>query len=370
MTLQETARPEDERWMALALALAARGLGRTWPNPSVGCVVVKEGRVVGRGWTQPGGRPHGETEALARAGAAARAAVAYVSLEPCAHHGRTPPCTDALIAAGVGRVVTATDDPDPRVAGRGHARLREAGIAVTEGVRRSEADALNEGFFRRIRDGRPLVALKLAQTLDGRIATATGESRWITGGEARAVGHRLRAEHDAILVGIGTVLADDPDLTCRLAGLEERSPVRVVLDSRGRLPPASQLARTAGAVPVWVLGTTSAQTKAEAAPGIERSALPAGADGRVEVMAALRALAGKGITRVLVEGGAGVAGSLLRAGAVDRIHLFTAGKVIGGDGLASIGGFGLEGLAAAPRFRHIEHLACGADRLDVYTRAD
>ena len=360
----------DAAWMATCLRLAARGLGNAWPNPAVGCAIVRAGRCVGRGWTQPGGRPHAETEALARAGAAARGATAYISLEPCAHWGRTPPCTNALIEAGVARVVTAVEDPDPRVAGAGHAQLRAAGIAVVENVRRDEAAWLNAGFFHRIRDGRPLVALKLAQSLDGRIATAAGESRWITGPEARAVGHRLRAEHDAIMVGSGTARLDDPELTCRLEGLAARSPVRVVIDGRGMLAPTSRLVRTAREVPTWLVTGPMVETAALEAAGVRVLRVELDDAGHVEVAAALGALAGEGVTRVLVEGGAGLAGALARRGLVDRLHLFAGGCVLGGDGLAAIGGFGLEALADAPPFRHIHDLACGPDRLQLWTRAD
>src|SRR5579862_7078692 len=222
-----TAASIDLMAMRGALSLARRGLGNTWPNPAVGCVLVREGRVVGRGWTQPGGRPHAETEALARAGRAARGATAYVTLEPCCHHGRTPPCADALIAAGLSRVVAAIEDPDPRVAGGGLARLRAAGLDVESGLCAAEAAEINAGFLSRLRLGRPLVTLKLATSLDGRIATASGESRWITGGPARERAHLLRATHDAILVGTDTVIADNPELTCRLPGLAGHSPVRV-----------------------------------------------------------------------------------------------------------------------------------------------
>ena len=226
----------DFAMMRAALGLARRGLGTVWPNPSVGCVLVKDGHVVGRGWTQRGGRPHGETEALRRAGAAANGATAYVTLEPCSHWGKTPPCADALIAAGLRRVVVALEDPDPRVAGAGIEALRKAGLAVETGLCTAEAAELNAGFLRRIRSGRPLVTLKLATSLDGRIATAAGESRWITGPQSRESAHLLRATHDAILVGTATVLADDPELTCRLPGLANRSPVRSGM-RRGRRPP-------------------------------------------------------------------------------------------------------------------------------------
>src|SRR5438093_45669 len=246
--------------MLAALALARRGLGNVWPNPAVGCIIVKDGRVAGRGWTQPGGRPHAETEALARAGEAARGATAYVSLEPCSHWGRTPPCADALIAAGVRRVVVALEDPDPRVAGSGLARLRAAGIAVETGLGAAAAAEINAGFFQRVRFGRPLVTLKLASSLDGRIATASGESRWITGPPARDHAHLLRATHDAILVGTGTVLADDPQLTCRLPGLARRSPVRVVIDRHLRIPPSARLIAEARQVPTWVVTFGSADS--------------------------------------------------------------------------------------------------------------
>jgi len=360
--------------MRAALSLAARGLGRTWPNPAVGCVLVRDGAVIGRGWTQPGGRPHAETEALARARAlsgGAAGATAYVTLEPCNHYGKTPPCALALVEAKVARVVVACQDPDPRVAGGGLARLRDAGIAVTTGVCEAEALALNEGFFNRITQGRPLVTCKVASTLDGRIATATGESQWITGPTARAWGHRLRASHDAILVGIGTALADDPELTCRLPGLEGRSPVRVVVDSSLRLPPTAKLAAGATRIPTWVVtGPTPDSARAEAltALGVEPIPVAAGPDGRVDPTAAMAALAGRGITRVLVEGGASMAGALLGAGLVDRLEWFRAASLIGGDGLPAVAGFGVEALAAMARFERTAVRSAGADLAESYRR--
>ena len=237
--------------MRHALALGQRGWGNTWPNPAVGCVIVHGSRIIGRGWTQPGGRPHAEPMALAQAGAKARGATAYVTLEPCAHHGQTPPCADALIAAGIARVVSATTDPDPRVSGRGHAALRQAGISVTEAVAETEAHRANAGFFLRMQSNRPHVTLKLATTLDGRIAMADGTSRWITGPQARRMVHMLRLQRDAVMVGIGTALADDPDLTVREMGAV-RQPVRVVVDRALRLPLTSRLVQSAGQVPVWL----------------------------------------------------------------------------------------------------------------------
>src|SRR5437763_3633416 len=243
----------DLRSMRAALALARRGLGAVWPDPAVGCVIGNQGRVVGRGWRQPGGRSHGETEALDRAGDAARGATAYVSLEPCCHWGRTPPCTDALIAAGIGRVVVALEDPDPRVAGEGVRRLGAAGLHVDIGLCKAEAAEINAGFFCRLRNGRPLVTLKLATSLDGRIATRCGESQWITGPPARERAPALRAAHDAIMVGIGTVLVDDPHLTCRLPGLAHRSPVRVIIDRHLRIPPTTRLISDSRVVPTCFL---------------------------------------------------------------------------------------------------------------------
>ena len=239
--------------MRAALTLARRGLGLTAPNPAVGCILVNENRAVGRGWTRPGGRPHAETEALGRAGSAAAGATAYVTLEPCSHHGQTPPCADALIEAGIARCVVASEDADARVSGEGLAKLRAAGVEVADGVLAEEAATLNRGHLLSRRDGRPLVTLKLATTLDGRIATAGGESRWITGPEARARGHMLRAEHDAVMVGSETALLDDPELSVRLPGLEDRKPLRVVLDRRLRLPAGHRLVTGAETHPTLVL---------------------------------------------------------------------------------------------------------------------
>ncbi len=308
--------------MRTALALARRGLGTVWPNPAVGCVIVKTGRVVGRGWTQPGGRPHGETEALRRAGEAARGATAYVSLEPCCHWGQTPPCADALIDAGVKRVLVAIEDPDPRVAGAGLHRLRAAGIAVETGLCAEEAAEINAGFLTRLRLGRPFVTLKLATSLDGHNAIASGESQWITGPPARERAHMMRATHDAIMVGTGTVLADDPQLTCRLPGLDHRSPVRVVIDRHLRIPPTAQLITEARRVPTWLITLpTSDPTRRRAFldSGVSLIDLDADREGHIDLAAALQVLGERGITRLLVEGGAQLAAALLRCRLVDRL---------------------------------------------------
>jgi len=355
----------DSRFARLALALGARMLGRVWPNPAVGCVLVRNGVVLGRGWTAPGGRPHAEPQALAQAGAAAAGATAYVSLEPCAHHGRTPPCAEAMIAAGVARVVTPIEDPDPRVAGRGHALLRAAGIAVSTGVEAAAARRVHAGFLSRVQRGRPHLTLKLALSLDGRIATASGESRWITGPAARRLVHAERARHDAVMVGAGTARADDPELTVRGLGTGWQ-PVRVVLDSALALDPGSRLGQAARTVPLWLCHTPAAATARRAAwadAGAVLIECAADAGGQVDVADAMRRLADAGITRVFCEGGGTLGASLLRAGIVDELVAFTAGRVIGGEGRAGVGGLGLDRLADAPEFHLAEVRDIGGDVL-------
>lgn len=355
---------DDTAHMTHALALAARGLGRTWPNPAVGCVLVGEGRVIGRGWTQPGGRPHAERVALDMAGAAARGATAYVTLEPCAHHGKTPPCAEALVAAGVARVVTAITDPDPRVSGGGHAILRAAGIEVTEGVCADRARALQAGFLKRVTRGLPFVTLKLAATLDGRIATASGESRWITGEQARRRVHLMRMTHDAVLTSSATALADDPDLTVRDLGAGHQ-PLRILCDAGLRVPASSRLAQTAAAHPVWVLHGHDAPAQAQAAWAATGARLiPCAAQGaQLDLTAAFRTLAAEGLTRILIEAGGQFAAALIRAGLVDELALFQAGCLIGAEGRAVLGPLGLDALKDAPRPKLIEATTCGPDTL-------
>lgn len=365
----EAPTPLDERYMAIALGLARRGLGAVWPNPAVGCVLVRDQEIVGRGWTQPGGRPHAEAEALDRAGAAARGACAYVSLEPCAHHGSTPPCAEALVAAGISRVVAAVEDPDPRVSGRGFAILREAGIEVVLGAGRAAAEEVNAGFFLRVKHGRPLVTLKLATTLDGRIATHSGESQWITDEPARARAHLMRAEHDAVMVGAGTALTDNPSLSCRLPGLAHRSPVRVVMDGRLRLPLTHELVASARQTPTWLIalpGGDAGRRAAYSQAGVELIDVAPGEGGRPDPLHALEALAERGITRVLVEGGAQISAVLLRARLVDRLCWFHAPRVIGGDGIASAASFGVDRLADAPTFVRRSLAALGPDILETF----
>ncbi len=356
----------DARFMRTALLLGERGLGRCWPNPSVGCVIVRDGRILGRGWTGPGGRPHAETEALRRAGPAARGATAYVTLEPCAHHGQTPPCTDALIEAGIARAVIACHDPDPRVDGKGIAALRKAGIEVALGCLEEQARFQHAGLYLRILEGRPLVAVKLATSLDGRIATRSGHSQWITAPRARLMGHRLRATHDAVLVGSGTALADDPLLTCRLPGLEERSPVRILADRRLRLPPKARLLEAAPDLPLWIL--TRAEPPSAAARALEEAGATILPVAEPFLRNALALLAERGITRLLVEGGGKLVAALLREDLVDRLHLAAAPLLLGGDALPAVGDLGLERVDATARFEPVDDLRLGGDHLALYVR--
>lgn len=353
----------DRRFMALALGLAARGLGNVAPNPAVGCVIVQGSTIVGRGWTQPGGRPHAETQALAQAGAAARGATAYVTLEPCAHHGATPPCASALIAAGVARVVSATTDPDPRVSGRGHAMLRAAGVLVQVGVLEADAKALNGGFLLRVAEGRPWLTLKLALTLDGRIATADGASRWITGPEARRAVHLMRARHDAVMVGIGTALADDPGLTVRELGIATQ-PIRIVVDSQLRLSVDSTLARTAGEVPVWLCHSVPARPM----PDLRLIACAPDRAGHVDLADAMLRLGEAGLTRVLCEGGGTLAAGLLQAGLVDEVVCISAGRFFGAAGTPSVASVTGISLPSTPEFRLVGHRRLGGDILHRWLR--
>ncbi len=350
--------------MAHALALGRRGMGRCWPNPAVGCVIVRNGRVVGRGWTQPGGRPHAERVALDMAGAAARGATAYVTLEPCAHHGKTPPCAEALVEAGVSRVVAALRDDDPRVSGQGFDKLRAAGITVDTGVLSRTAAHDLAGFFLKTNAGRPWVTLKLATSFDGRIATATGESQWITGPEARREVHAQRLRHDAVMVGAGTARADDPSLTVRGFGAVHQ-PLRVVVSRMIDIPLTGNLALTAKEIPVWIChGPDASQDLVEAWTGLGAKLLPCRLLGRqVDPLSVLQALGEAGLTRVFCEGGGALAGSLLGAGLVDELIGFTAGLAIGAEGLPAIGAMGVDRLSEAPRFELVDSRPCGADVL-------
>jgi diaminohydroxyphosphoribosylaminopyrimidine deaminase/5-amino-6-(5-phosphoribosylamino)uracil reductase len=367
----------DRRFMQLALTLGRRGQGRTWPNPAVGAVVVKDGVVVGRGWTQPGGRPHAEPEALKRAGEAARGATLYATLEPCSHVGKSPPCTDAIIAAGIARVVSAIEDPNPEVAGQGHAKLRAAGIAVDVGLGAMEAAYDHAGHFRRIRDKRPHVVLKLAVSSDDKIGAAGRKPVAITGEAARTRVHLLRAQCDAILVGIGTVLADDPLLTCRLPGMEARSPVRVVLDRSLRIPGTSRLVHSARQTPLWVMTSDLAEAPAAVKLGaagaqvirVATTASPPRLDDlRLDLLAMLHALAEKGITRLMVEGGSRVASSFFAAGLADEVWLLRGANAVGADGVAALDALPLSAITQSPGFKVRASENLDKDTLTVYER--
>jgi diaminohydroxyphosphoribosylaminopyrimidine deaminase/5-amino-6-(5-phosphoribosylamino)uracil reductase len=366
---------EDARYMSAALALGRRGLGNVWPNPAVGALIVRHGPegpvVVGRGWTQPGGRPHAEIEALARAGSLARGATLYVTLEPCSHYGQSPPCADAILAAGISTVVSALEDPNSEVAGKGHARLKAGGIAVRTGTGAAEAAHAHAGHIRRMREGRPAVTLKLAVSADGKAGLAGRRPAAITGERARDRVHRLRAMHDAILVGIGTVLADDPLLTCRLPGMADRSPMRVVFDAALRLPLESRMVASAKETPVWVVTAASAppdREKALRARGVEVMRVEISAAGRLDVPAALRCLAARGITRLLVEGGPILAASMIAGDLVDEVALFQASTRIGPDGIDPLEGMPLSALTDSQRFTSIGSESVGADRLEQLVR--
>jgi diaminohydroxyphosphoribosylaminopyrimidine deaminase/5-amino-6-(5-phosphoribosylamino)uracil reductase len=362
----------DQRFMQLALTLGRRGQGQTWPNPAVGSVVVRDGVIVGRGWTQPGGRPHAEPEALRRAGEAARGATLYVTLEPCSHFGRSPPCADAIIAAGIARVVSAIEDPNPEVAGKGHARLRAAGIAVDIGLCADEAARDHAGHFRRVREKRPHVILKLAVSSDDRIGAAGHRPVAISGEAARARMHLLRAQCDAILVGIGTVLADDPLLTCRLPGMEARSPVRVALDRALRLPGTSQLVHSARQTPLWVMTSELSEAPAAmklGAAGAQVIRLPPTSAPGLDLMAVLHALSERGITQLLVEGGARVASSFVSAGLVDEFWLLRGPQLIGADGIAALDALPLTTITQSPDFHVRASEKLENDSLTIYERA-
>lgn len=362
----------DANHMRLALALGRRNLGRTWPNPSVGAVVVApdSGTILSAAATAPGGRPHAETQALAMAGAAARGATLYVTLEPCSHHGRTPPCSEAILAAGIARVVSALEDPDPRVAGRGHGLLRAAGVAVETGLCRAEAVRDHRGHVTRVTLGRPMLHLKLARTRDGFAAGAGTERLRITGPVADGAVHLWRAHADAILVGIGTARADDPSLTVRLPGLARRSPLRIVLDSALHLSPASVLARTARDVPVLVLTTRSAPAHARRALeslGVEVVPVAGGADGRIDLPAALAYLGERGLTRLCSEGGPRLAEALAQADLIDAVTLLTGPDPAGPEGGLPALGPVLAGRIAT--FATAEDLTLGRDRAVTYERS-
>jgi diaminohydroxyphosphoribosylaminopyrimidine deaminase/5-amino-6-(5-phosphoribosylamino)uracil reductase len=367
---------DDVRFMDLALSLGRRGLGRTWPNPSVGAVIVGRDAagpvIVGRGWTAPGGRPHAETQALDRAGRAARGGCLYVTLEPCSHQGQTPPCIDAIIAAGIGEVVSALEDPNPRVLGEGHWRLAAAGIRVTVGIGAAAARRDHAGHIRRMREGRPHVVLKLAVSADGKAGLAGRRPAPITGEAARAHVHLMRATSDAVLTGIGTVRADDPLLTCRLPGMAARSPVRVVLDTKLRLSTGAQLVATAKESPVWVLAGNDADEAAShalQAHGVEVLRTARSSQGTIDLAVALKLLAARGITRLMVEAGPILAAALVRAELVDEAVVLRSPESIGPDGIDALEGLPLDALTHSPRLCLAARDRIGPDTIETFERS-
>jgi len=360
----------DERLMAAALSLGRRNLGRTYPNPAVGALIVRHegGRpiVVSRGFTAIGGRPHAEAEALRVAGDAARGATLYVTLEPCVPHGRGSPCADAVIEAGIARAVVAMDDPNPRMKGQGIARLRAAGVAVTLGVGLAAARIAHAGHLRRMTDGRPHVILKIAVSADGKSGLSGRRPAEISGAASRAEAHRLRATADAVLIGSGTVTADDPRLNCRLPGMRDRSPIRVVLDGRLRTPLETKLVRTAKEIPLWLIARQDAAEEAEArlqAAGCEVIRVAAKADGKIDLAAALRYLGARGITRLLVEGGPILAAALVKSDLVDEAVIVQSPNPLGRDAIPALEGMPLEALTASAKLKPIERRMVGGDQL-------
>lgn len=356
--------------------MARRTLGQTWPNPSVGAVIVRPGdpaTVIARGWTMAGGRPHAERVALEKAGESARRCTLYVTLEPCAHHGKTPPCTDAIIAAGISRLVCSAHDPDPRVAGAGISKLREAGIEVTEGVLVNEDNRISRGHALRVTQSRPMVQLKLAVGSDGLVPQGEGEPVWITGDEARAHGHLLRARSDAILVGRGTLEADNPTLTCRLPGMGDRSPVRVVLDSQLKLPGGAKLLTSMNEAPLWVFCAEDASKEAESRlvdAEVQVQRVAPVESGGLDPDALLLALAERGITRLLIEGGPRVSGSFWRAKLVDEIYIYQGPEPAGASGLKALSAVGIDAIGTSPSFTLDETRSLGRDNLSIYRRND
>jgi diaminohydroxyphosphoribosylaminopyrimidine deaminase/5-amino-6-(5-phosphoribosylamino)uracil reductase len=360
--------------MQLALALGRRGLGTTWPNPAVGAVIVRKEDagpvVVGRGWTQPGGRPHAEIEALRRAGEAARGATLYVTLEPCCHHGKSPPCVDAVIGAGLARVVSALEDPNPEVAGKGHAALRRQGIDLLIGTGAEAARRDHAGHISRLRNGRPHVTIKIAVSADGKVGLSGRRPAAITGLPAQHRVHLMRAMADAVLVGIGTAIADDPLLNCRLPGMAARSPVRIVLDAQLRLSPQRRLVKTAHTSPVWVVAGESASDQQEQVlrlEGVEIMRVKSMA-GTVDLHAALKAVAARGITRLMVEAGPMIATGLLRQDLIDEAVIFRSPNPIGVGGIEALEGLPLAALTQSPRFRSLGQEAVGVDTVETFER--
>ena len=358
--------------MRAALALARRGEGRTLPNPAVGCVIVRDGRLLGRGATAAGGRPHAEAAALAEAGSLAKGAAAFVTLEPCSHHGETPPCANALIEAGVARVVVAVTDPDPRVSGGGIAALEEAGVEVAQGVLAGEVGAFMQGYIRHRRTGLPFVTVKLATSLDGRIALSCGASKWITGPESRRLVHLMRSRHDAVMTSSGTVRADDPSLTCRLPGLDAAQPLRVVVSTGLSLAPepgaGGALLSSLGSAPLLHLHSASAGKAGGVPAGVEQARVPSDGSGRPSLPDVMAELGKRGVTTVMVEAGGRFAAELFRAGLADRLVLMRSPGLIGNDGLPAVAELGLDRLESGRAFSRKSIFQLGGDTVEILER--
>ena len=358
--------------MKTALSLAKRGLGNVWPNPAVGCIIVKDGQIVGRGWTQPGGRPHAEIMAVEQAGNGASGGTVYLNLEPCNHQGLSPPCTEALIAAGIKEVYASLSDPDPRVSGGGFERLMQEKIAVYIGLLSELAREINKGFFLRIEHGRPLITFKTATTIDGKIATKDGISKWITGKEARALGHQFRSMHDAVMVGSGTAIADNPQLTSRLSGVANKDRPRIVVDGRLRLSLSSKMVMSARETPVWLI-TRDDHPPEKLQPykdhNVDLILIPPEDSGGYGINSVLQHLGNRGLTRVLVEGGGQLASSLFSADLIDQIAWFRAPSVMGNDGLPAVGNLELCRLSEMPRFVRCSWSPLGSDHLEILMRS-
>ena len=356
--------------MRAALSLARRGLGNVWPNPAVGCVITNYGNVIARGWTQPGGRPHSEVEALNRAGSKSKGSTVYVTLEPCAHHGQTSSCAQALVEAGVSCVYVACRDPDERVNGKGIEVLKNSNIEVHEGLELNDAIYLNAGFFSKIQHSRPLVTIKLASSLDGKIATHNGESKWITSEVSRAKSFMLRSSYDAVAVGSGTVIADDPELTCRLPGLKDSSPIRVIFDGSLRTPIDSKVVKSAKQFPTWILTNTykrNDKVNALINAGVELIEVPCNSSGRPIIKDSLEIIASKGITRLLVEGGSKLNTSLLKNRLVDRLAWFRAPSLIGQNSTPVFNSIGVDSISEMINFDRTEVQVMGTDLLEIYS---
>ena len=352
---------DDQRWMRAALLQARYGAGRTAPNPSVGCVIVKDGQLIGYGRTADGGRPHAETQALKMAGQAAQGATAYVTLEPCSHHGKTPPCADALIENGIARVVIATDDPDANVSGQGIARLKSSGINVETGVEGQAASRFYQAYFHHRKTGLPFVTAKIASTLDGKIALADGQSKWITGPRTRRYVHLMRSRHDAMLTSSGTVRADNPSLTARIDGYHGPQPLRVVAASALTFQEDSNLLKTADQAGLLLL-TTSPSSDGK----VETVQISADALGKPDLTDAMKALGARGITSVMVEAGGQFLSSLFKSGLVHQLVWTRSSGVIGGEGRPSLADFGLQSIADGNIFKRLSSTAIEDDAIEIY----